>query len=161
MDPLAISRRLLLERIAPEEIGASTYNDDEVMLLLSEVYNNRLTGSELNHLKIKFLSPIIKKEIFLCKFCKSKFKKEVKYLRHFINCKDEFNEGKREEKFHLKLPQQVQIQKKKPLDELRKKKLKEILTNDIDEYNNSEISFMLKNIYYKKLSTIDKQILMI
>ena len=156
MDPLAISRRLLLQRVAPEEPAANTYNEEEVMLLLSEIYNDRLTSSEIDLLKIKPL-----KKTFRCKFCKSKFKKEVKYLRHFINCKDEFNEGKIDEKFHLKQSQQPQIQKKKPLDELRKKKLKEILANDIDEYNNSEISFMLKNIYYKKLSTIDKQILMI
>ena len=156
MDPLAISRRLLLQRIAPEEPTANTYNEEEVMLLLSEIYNDRLTSSEIDLLKIKPL-----KKTFRCKFCKSKFKKEVKYLRHFINCKDEFNEGKIDEKFLLKQSQQAQIQKKKTLVELRKKKLKEILANDIDEYNNSEISFMLKNIYYKKLSTIDKQILMI
>lgn len=156
MDPLAISRRLLLQRIASEEPAANTYNEEEVMLLLSEIYNDRLTSSEIDLLKIKPL-----KKTFRCKFCKSKFKKEVKYLRHFINCKDEFNEGKREEKFHLKLPQQAQIKKEQTLYELRKKKIKEILANDIDEYNNSEISFMLKNIYYKKLSAIDKQILMI
>tara|TARA_B100000378_G_scaffold149327_1_gene120603 strand:+ start:802 stop:1287 length:486 start_codon:yes stop_codon:yes gene_type:complete len=161
MNPLAISRKLLLQRIAPEELAANTYNEEEVMLLLSEIYNDRLTSSEIELLKIKPL-----KKTFRCKFCKSKFKKEVKYLRHFINCKDEFNEGKIEKKKNLKQPNHVKIavpyeQKEQTLDELRKKKLKEILTNDIDEYNNSEISFMLKNIYNKKLSTIDKQILMI
>jgi len=89
MNPLAISRKLLLQRIAPEELAANTYNEEEVMLLLSEIYNDRLTSSEIELLKIKPL-----KKTFRCKFCKSKFKKEVKYLRHFINCKDEFNEVK-------------------------------------------------------------------
>tara|TARA_B100001013_G_scaffold57140_1_gene29978 strand:- start:4944 stop:5429 length:486 start_codon:yes stop_codon:yes gene_type:complete len=161
MNTFAISRRLLLQRIAPEELTANTYNEEEVMLLLSEVYIDRLTKSEIKHLKIKPLE-----KTFRCKFCKSKFKKEVKYLRHFINCKDEFNEGKIEKKFNLKQSQRIkigipQLQNEQTLDKLRKKKLKEILANDIDEYNNSEISFMLKNIYNKKLSTIDKQILMI
>ena len=69
MDPLAISRRLLLQRIAPEEPAANTYNEEEVMLLLSEIYNDRLTSSEIDLLKIKPL-----KKTFRCKFCKSKFK---------------------------------------------------------------------------------------
>ena len=55
MNPLAIGRSLLLQRIAPEELAANTYNEEEVMLLLSEVYIDRLTKSEIKHLKIKHL----------------------------------------------------------------------------------------------------------
>ena len=89
MDPLAISRRLLLQRIASEEPAANTYNEEEVMLLLSEIYNDRLTSSEIDLLKIKPL-----KKTFRCKFCKSKFKKEVKYLsKDFSNFKQKLSES--------------------------------------------------------------------
>jgi hypothetical protein len=49
----------------------------------------------------------------------------------------------------------------KSLNQLRKKKLKEIITNDIDNYQDSEITFMLENVYKKKLNSSDKEILML
>jgi len=47
------------------------------------------------------------------------------------------------------------------LNQLRKKKLKEIIANDIDNYQDSEINFMLENVYKKKLNSTDKEILML
>ncbi len=49
----------------------------------------------------------------------------------------------------------------KSLNQLRKKKLKEIITKDIDNYQDSEISFMLENVYKKKLNSTDKEILIL
>ena len=181
MNHLALKRIILLGKIAPEE-DASIYNEDEVMLLLSEVYRNRISERDIRDLKINWFH-------FRCFYCNKGFgkKREVNYLKHFITCQEtnlkkihkskEKLLKKKNEKFFKEKYEKIFKEKyenkinneydkrvqflPKSLNQLRKKKLKEIITKDIDNYQDSEISFMLENVYKKKLNSTDKEILML
>ena len=64
MNHLALKRIILLGKIAPEE-DASIYNQDEVMLLLSEVYRDRISERDIRDLGIKWTYPKKKNYISL------------------------------------------------------------------------------------------------
>jgi|TARA_B100001971_G_scaffold107163_1_gene98543 hypothetical protein len=184
MNHLALKRIILLGKIAPEE-DASIYNEDEVMLLLSELYRDRISEQEIRDLEIKWV-------YFRCCHCNKGFgkKREVNYLKHFIKCQEtilkKVHKGKEKilkkkseksekffkekyekffkEKYENKINKEYNKRVKflpKSLNQLRKKKLKEIIANDIDNYQDSEINFMLENVYKKKLNSTDKEILML
>ncbi len=171
MNHLALKRIILLGKVAPEE-DASIYNQDEVMLLLSEVYRDRIPERDIRDLEIKWIYPK-KKIAFRCFYCNKGFgkKREVNYLKHFITCqetnlkkihksKEKLLKKKCEKFFKEKYDKRVKFLPKS-LNQLRKKKLKEIITKDIDNYQGSEISFMLANVYKKKLNSTDKEILIL
>jgi hypothetical protein len=65
MNHLALKRIILLGKVAPEE-DASIYNQDEVMLLLSEVYRDKISEREIRDLEIKWIYP--KKKIEFRRF---------------------------------------------------------------------------------------------
>jgi len=181
MNHLALKRIILLGKIAPEE-DASIYNEDEVMLLLSEVYRDRISEQDIHDLEIDWFH-------FRCCYCNKGFekKREVKYLQHFITCQetnlkkihqsrekllkkksDKFFKEKYKKLFKEKYENQINNEYNKrikflpkSLNHLRKKKLKEIISADIDNYQDSEINFMLENVYKKKLNSTDKEILML
>jgi hypothetical protein len=179
MNHLALKRIILLGKVAPEE-DASIYNQDEVMLLLSEVYRDKISERDIRDLEIKWIYPK-KKIAFRCFYCNKGFgkKREVNYLKHFITCqetnlkklqksKEKLLKKKCEkffkEKYETKINHEYDKRVKflpKSLNQLRKRKLKEIITNDIDNYQDSEITFMLENVYKKKLNSADKEILML
>lgn len=179
MNHLALKRIILLGKIAPEE-DASIYNQDEVMLLLSEVYRDRISERDIRDLEIKWTYPK-KKITFRCFYCNKGFEKkqEINYLKHFIACQktnlkkiykskekllkkkyEKFFKEKYENKINNEYDKRVKFLPKS-LNQLRKKKLKEIITKDIDNYQDSEINFMLENVYKKKLNSTDKEILML
>ena len=179
MDHLALKRIILLGKIAPEE-DASIYNQDEVMLLLSEVYRDRISKRDIYDLEIKWIYPK-KKFTFRCFYCNKGFgkKREVNYLKHFITCqeinlkkiyksREKLLKKKSEKVFRKKYENKINNEYNKgvkflpkSLNQLRKKKLKEIITSDIDNYQDSEVIFMLENVYKKKLNSTDKKILML
>ena len=159
MNHLALKRIILLGKIAPEE-DASIYNQDEVMLLLSEIYRDRISERDIRDLGIKWTYP--KKNLHFVVFIVIKdLKKIYKSKEKLLKKKYEnFFKEKYENKINNEYNKRIKFLPKS-LNQLRKKKIKEIITNDIDNYQDSEITFMLKNIYNKKLNSTDKEILML
>jgi len=155
---LAKGRKLLLERIAPEEaLTINVLNEDEVMLLLSEVYQDRISGPELQFYKIQRLKPIFPKK-------KKKKDKTDKKLKNEVAClRNELQNIKNLLKSHVKQPTQVKqpalFYKNQSIEDLRKAKLRDILIENIDKYQDTEITFMLSSVYSKKLTEQDKHIL--
>ena len=150
---LAKGRKLLLQRIAPEEeLTINVLNEDEVMLLLSEVYQERITGPEIQFYKIRRLKPIFSKKKKKGKKSKveQQLESEVKYL------KSELQEIKNLLK-SKPIKQSVNSHSDiKTVEQLRKDKLKDILTRDVHKYADTEVAFMLSSVYDKNLSEDDK-----
>ncbi len=147
---LTRGRKLLLERIAPEEaLTINVLNKDEVMLLLSEVYQDRISGPELQFYKIKHLKPLFSKKK------KKKDKTDKKMENQIANLKNELQEIKNLLQYNISKSNYSY----ETVEDLRKAKLRDILTKDIDKYQDSEITFMLSSVYNKHLSNQDKQIL--
>ena len=168
---LAKGRKLLLERIAPEEaLTINALNEDEVMLLLSEVYQERITGPEIQFYKIRRLKPIFSKKKKKGKKSKveQQLESEVKYLKselqeikNLLKSKpikqsvNSHNGLKTVEEYPIK--QTVNSYSDiKTVEQLRKDKLKDILTRDVHKYADTEVAFMLSSVYDKNLSEDDK-----
>ena len=149
---LAKGRKLLLERIAPEEaLTINVLNENEVMLLLSEVYQDRISRPELQFYKIQRLKPIFPKKKKKKDKTDKKLKNEVAFL------KNELQNIKNLLKSQVKQPELSY--KNQSIEDLRKARLRDILTENIDKYQDTEITFMLSSVYSKKLTEQDKHML--
>jgi septal ring factor EnvC (AmiA/AmiB activator) len=128
------------------------------MLLLSEVYQERITGQEIQFYKIRRLKPIFSKK----KKKGKKSKAEKKLENDVAHLKNELQEIKSLLKSNVSkqtYSKSTIYDKNKTIEELRKDKLKDILTRDIHKYQDTEVSFMLSNVYAKNLSEKDKFLL--
>ena len=159
---LAKGRKLLLQRIAPEEeLTINVLNEDEVMLLLSEVYQERITGPELQFYKIRRLKPIFSKKKKKGKKSKveQQLESEVKYLKSELQEIKNLLKSKpiKQTVEGCSIKQTVNSYSGiKTVEQLRKDKLKDILTRDVHKYADKEVAFMLSSVYDKNLSEDDK-----